>query len=98
VLAIPTRGMRARKPWVTVFLDCYSRLIMGWAMSPQPSSATVLGALRQGLVVDPDRGPFGGVPAVVVPDNGLEFAAAALGTFRVCHRLSRHGVGWPDRR
>ena len=85
VLVRPPRGMRAGKPWVTVFLDCYSRLIMGWAVSLRPSSATVLAAMRQGLVVDPERGPFGGVPAVVVPDNGLEFAAAALG--RACAAL-----------
>ena len=85
VLVSPPRGVRPRKPWVTVFLDCYSRLIMGWAVSLRPSSATVLAALRQGLVVDPERGPFGGLPAVVVPDNGLEFASAALG--RACAAL-----------
>jgi putative transposase len=27
VLVIPPRGVRACKPWVTLFLDCYSRLI-----------------------------------------------------------------------
>ena len=73
------------KPWVTLFLDCYSRLIMGWAVALRPDAAVVLAALRRGLVVDPDRGPFGGVPAVLVPDGGLEFAATALA--RVCATL-----------
>jgi putative transposase len=85
VLVTPPRGARGVKPWMTVFLDCYSRLIMGWALSLRPDSATVLAALRRGLVVDPARGPFGGVPRVLVPDNGLEFATTALA--RVCATL-----------
>jgi len=78
VLVMAPRAQRARKPWVTLFIDSYSRLIMGWALSLVPNAATVLAALRQGIVVDPARGPFGGLPAVLRPDNGLEFAAAAL--------------------
>ena len=73
---------------MTTFLDCYSRLIMGWALALRPDAATVLAALRRGLVVDPQRGSFGGVPRVLVPDNGLEFATTALA--RVCATL---GVG-----
>lgn len=76
------RGTRPVKPWVTLFLDCFSRLIMGWALSLHPDSAMVLAAMRRGLVIDPDRGPFGGVPQVLVPDGGLEFATLALE--RVC--------------
>ncbi len=78
MLVTPPRGARSCKPWVTLFIDCYSRLIMGWALSLHPDSATVLAALRRGLVIDPARGPFGGVPRVLVPDNGLEFATSAL--------------------
>jgi putative transposase len=85
VLVTPPRGIRACKPWVTLFLDCYSRLIMGWALSLHPNSATVLAALRRGLLIDPDRGPFGGVPVALVPDNGLEFATTALE--KVCTTL-----------
>ena len=85
VLVTPPRGSRPVRPWVTLFVECYSRLIMGWALSLRPNSATVLAALHRGLVVDPERGPFGGVPQVVVPDNGLEFATAALA--RVCAAL-----------
>ena len=88
VLVTPPRGVRPRKPWMTTFLDCYSRLIMGWALALRPDAATVLAALRRGLVVDPQRGSFGGVPQVLVPDNGLEFATTALA--RACATL---GVG-----
>ncbi len=31
------------------------------------------------LVADPARGPFGGVPALVRIDRGLDFAAEAVG-------------------
>lgn len=82
VQVTPPRGTRPVKPWVTLFIDCYSRLIMGWALSLRPDSAVVLAALRRGLVIDPERGPFGGVPQMLVPDGGLEFATAALE--RVC--------------
>jgi putative transposase len=44
VLVTPPRGIRACKPWATLFLGCYSRLIMGWALSLHPNSATMLAA------------------------------------------------------
>lgn len=78
VLVLAPRAQRPAKPWATLFIDGFSRLIMGWALSLCPTSAVVLAALRAGIVVDPDRGPFGGVPAVLRPDNGLEFAAVAI--------------------
>jgi putative transposase len=55
---------------------------MGWALSLRPNSATVLATFRRGLVADPARGSFGGVPVSLVPDRGLEFATTALK--RVC--------------
>jgi hypothetical protein len=36
VLVLPPRASRPCKPWVTLFLDAYSRLVMGWALSPAP--------------------------------------------------------------
>ena len=78
VLVLAPKAQRPRTPWVTLFLDAYSRLVMGWAISLYPSSATALTALRMGLVIDPERGPFGGVPTLLRWDNGLEFAATAL--------------------
>jgi putative transposase len=78
VLVLAPKGQRPQTPWVTWFMDAYSRLVMGWAISLRPSSATSLTALRMGLLVDPERGPWGGVPTMLRWDNGLEFAAAAL--------------------
>ena len=78
VLVMPPGRRRGRLPWVTLFLDDYSRAVMGWAISLQPSSAEVLAALRDAILVDPDRGPFGGIPGRLRWDHGLEFAAAAV--------------------
>jgi len=78
VLVLAPRAQRPAKPWVTIFLDAYSRLIMGWAISLYPSAATVLAALGKAIRVDAERGPFGGVPSVLRWDGGLEFAAKAL--------------------
>jgi putative transposase len=45
VLVLPPRCRRPQKPWATLFLDAFSRLIMGWAIALYPSAATVLAAL-----------------------------------------------------
>jgi putative transposase len=79
VLVVPPAPARKPcKPWATLFVDGFSRLVMGWALSLQPTAAVVLAALRKGIVVDPGRGPFGGLPERLRPDNGLEFAAKAI--------------------
>jgi len=62
VLVVPGGRRRGRRPWVTLFLDDFTRAIMGWAISLQPSSAEVLAALRDAILVDSGRGPFGGAP------------------------------------
>jgi len=78
VEVLPLRGRRPIAPWLTVIIDSYSRLIMGWALSIRPSSAEVLAALRQAIVIDPERGPWGGIPELVRFDGGKEFLAAAI--------------------
>jgi len=78
ILVVPAGSQRALRPWMTVFLDDFSRAVMGWAISLRPSAAEVLAALRDSVLPDPERGPFGGVPSRLRWDNGLEFAAAAV--------------------
>jgi len=76
VLAL--RGLRPQRPWVTVFIDQFSRLIVGWSLSLRPTQSEVLAALRMAVMLDPQRGPFGGIPTLLRWDNGLEFAASAI--------------------
>jgi putative transposase len=61
------------QPWVTLFLDCRTRAIAGYAISLQPTAAEVLAAVRSAITVDSERGPFGGVPEMILWDNGREF-------------------------
>jgi putative transposase len=75
---LPVRGTRLVKPWLTVIVDGYSRVLMGWALSIRPSTAEVLAALREAIVVDEQRGPWGGVPQLVRFDGGKEFLAEAI--------------------
>lgn len=72
------RRQRPIQPWTTLFLDGYSRAVMGWAISDYPSSATVLAALGEAIRLDETRGPFAGLPTTLRPDRGLEFASEAL--------------------
>jgi putative transposase len=75
---LPLRGRRLVRPWLTVIEDGFSRLVMGWALSLQPSSAEVLVAIREGIAIDPERGPWGGVPQLIRFDGGREFLAQAV--------------------
>lgn len=74
ILVLPPRGGAVR-PWMTTIVDEATRALVGWAIALTPHAGTVLTAIRLGLVPDPDRGPFGAVPALVRIDRGLEFAA-----------------------
>lgn len=71
------RAQRPQRPWVTLIIDGYSRVIVGWALSLQPTQAEVLTALRAAVTADPDR-CFGGIPDVLRVDGGLEFAARSI--------------------
>jgi putative transposase len=73
------RAQRLRRPWVTLFIDQFSRLIVGWAISLRPTQAEVLAAMRMAVTVDPERGGFGRVPVLLRWDRGLEFATDSIG-------------------
>ena len=60
---------------MTLCIDAYSRLLTGWSLSLVPNAATVLTALRMGMLIDPARGEFGGLPRTLRPDRGMEFVA-----------------------
>jgi putative transposase len=66
------------RPWLTVLIDGYSRVLMGWVLSVQPSTREVLTAIREGIFVDEARGPWGGVPDLIRFDGGREFLAEAV--------------------
>lgn len=79
------------RPTVTIIIDHYSRMILGYYISYQnPSTAAVMGALRHailpkdpiyqaipGLKVEHQWACYG-APELMVLDNGLEFHSGAL--------------------
>jgi putative transposase len=75
---LPLRGRRLVRPWLTVIEDGFSRLVMGWALSLFPTTAEVLVAIREAIVIDSERGPWGGVPELIRFDGGREFLAHAV--------------------
>ena len=75
---LPLRGRRLLRPWLTVIVDGFSRVLMGWVLSLYPSSAEVLAAIREAVVIDPERGPWGGVPQLIRFDGGRDFLAEAV--------------------
>jgi putative transposase len=99
---LPLRGRRLVRPWLTVIEDGFSRLVMGWALSLYPTTAEVLVAIREGIVVDPQRGPWGGVPqlirflATAVKRAAGELGCAALPTAPYSPHLSSGGLARSD--
>lgn len=70
---------RPRRLWMTYYIDCYSRMVMGWMVSVRESSDAVLEALRDAILIDPEAGsPQGGTPVVLMYDNGLTFVADVI--------------------
>jgi putative transposase len=79
------------RPTVTIIIDHFSRMILGYFISYQnPSTAAVMGALRHAilpktqvhkaipnLVIEHDWACYG-VPEQMILDNGLEFHSDAL--------------------
>jgi putative transposase len=79
VLVLPPRARRPVRPWSTIFIDAGSRAIMGWALSLHPSTAEVLAALRDALLIAESPAlVLGGVPERIRIDHGLDFCAEAV--------------------
>ena len=75
-VVLPGRPTRPKRLKMTYFIDCYSRMVMGWMVSARESSDAVLEALRDAILIDPEAGsPHGGKPLVLMYDNGKTFIA-----------------------
>ena len=72
------------RPWLTLFVEGFSRVVPGWALSIQPSAASILAAFGAGVSISPAK-PWGGVPVWLRVDQGADFLGAALE--EACGRL-----------
>jgi transposase InsO family protein len=74
---LPGPGVRIAKAGVLRFIDCKTRTIVGWTVISTESSDAVLEGLYHAIVVDEDH-PFGGLPDLIMYDNGLAFLAIVI--------------------
>ena len=62
-------GDRLVRPWLTTWMDWRTRRVVGWALTDNPDSSTILAALRHGIL---DEMNMGG-PSSVWIDNGRDY-------------------------
>lgn len=83
------------RPWLTVLIDLYTRVILGYYISLHaPSAVSVACAIYHAalpkfsflnrLGIDPEKYPFYGVPIVIHMDNAKEFRSVKF--VRACSR------------
>jgi transposase InsO family protein len=61
-------GGQIGRPWLTLWLDQRSRRIVGWVITSQPDSDTILGAFHDAVIEH-------GAPERIVVDNGKDYRA-----------------------
>lgn len=77
------------QPWLTLFLDDKTRLIMGFAISQGPRHDVVLAAMYEAIAPSPvEGGEIGGIPDLMLWDNGLDFLSGPVSA--ACQAL---GIG-----
>lgn len=69
---------RVVHPWATLFIDCFSRAITGFAITGTPSRESILLAMRAAITEEPPFGPMGGIPQAIRVDRGRDFLAEAI--------------------
>ena len=80
------------RPWLTAWMDAASNCIVGWALSLNPNSDTIVEALTTGI--DHTVGsPFYGTPMMLYIDNGKDYRCKRLeGTHLNQYELGRLNV------
>ena len=75
---------RPVRPWLTLFVEAYSRVVAGWALSVTPHSGSILAAFGSAVAVSPAK-VWGGIPVRLRVDRGADFLCNALK--EACGRL-----------
>ena len=74
----PGKHVNEVRPWLTIFVDCYSRAIMSYVVSLRPNQGHVLAGLGAAIRLRDGHGPFHGVPGWITLDRGMENVADAV--------------------
>ena len=80
-IIIDQNGNVLGRPQLCIAIDVYTRAIVGWHLCMLPASATKTLLVLKNMLMRPHQGLTGGLPTVVIPDNGCEFNNNALANF-----------------
>ncbi|QQV65434.1 Integrase core domain protein [Acinetobacter junii] len=69
------------RPELCIAIDIYTRAIVGWHLCMLPPSATKTLLTLKNMLMRPHLDKTGGLPTVIIPDNGCEFNNNALANF-----------------
>jgi len=73
------------RPFLSCAIDTYSRCIVGFYLSMFPVNTSSTLAVFRDMLERPHTGLPGGVPSLIIPDNGVEFKNSTFS--RVCNEL-----------
>ncbi|MCH4248515.1 MAG: DDE-type integrase/transposase/recombinase [Acinetobacter populi] len=73
------------RPFLSCAIDIYTRVIVGIYISLYPPSALTTMCVIRDMITRPKRGLPGGVPSLIIPDNGVEFKNNSFA--RLCETL-----------
>lgn len=80
-IIIDKNGNVLGRPQLCIALDVYTRSVVGWHLCMLPPSATKTLLTLKNMLMRPYIGKTGGLPTVIIPDNGCEFNNNALANF-----------------
>lgn len=85
IIVDPKNKVTLGRPFLACAIDVYSRAIVGTYINMYPpSAATTLETIKD-MVTRPNQKLPGGIPSIIIPDNGIEFKNNSLA--RVCEQL-----------
>ena len=85
IIVDPKNQIALGRPFLACAIDVYSRAIVGTYINMYPpSAATTLETIKD-MVTRPNHKLPGGIPSIIIPDNGIEFKNNSLA--RVCEQL-----------
>lgn len=85
IIIDPKTNTALGRPFLACAIDVYSRTIVGTYINMYPpSAATTLETIKD-MVTRPNHKLPGGIPSIIIPDNGVEFKNNSLA--RVCEQL-----------
>ncbi|WP_336928154.1 DDE-type integrase/transposase/recombinase [Acinetobacter oleivorans] len=80
-IVVDRNGNVLGRPQLCIVIDIYTRAIVGWHLCMLPASATKTLLALKNMLMRPHQGKTGGLPTIIIPDNGCEFNNNALANF-----------------